>query len=473
MKRKTKKYWLAMILFSLFIYGCSDALMNVEEIELESTSKSEIVSFKISKEKALKNLIEIVEILDEEVTVRSGESKTSLKSKLQNITINDVMSISHVGLRSANTNQEMLYLINFDDESGYAVLSADERIPDEVLAITEQGSLSNEDFFGLHLLTEEERQEEIEGFEYFDSEENDIYAGMSEPDNINYICQYMVDYAEYGIEHYDDGGVSANYTYTQYHNWESKEKVNALLDTKWHQSSPFNDFCPKRRRYIFFGPSRIAPAGCVPIAVAQIMSYHEYPHSYTYNGIYVDWKEVKKIRAYNMHYQNESNSQMAAALLRGIGNGVNIYYGYRGSMGLPSKAKRYLSMCGYDNVKMYWGKNESKALEMLRNNKPVFMSGVSGLLGGHAWVIDGFRISERFVETKDSNGIVFSSNKETKTFLHCNFGWGGKADGYYTSGIFDTKKGAVEYDEKDIPEFGKSDSKYTWLFNVITYNVNK
>ena len=90
-----------MILFSLFIYGCSDALMNVEEIELESTSKSEIVSFKISKEKALKNLIEIVEILDEEVTVRSGESKTSLKSKLQNITINDVMSISHVGLRSA------------------------------------------------------------------------------------------------------------------------------------------------------------------------------------------------------------------------------------------------------------------------------------------------------------------------------------------------------------------------------------
>lgn len=124
--------------------------MNVEEIELESTSKSEIVSFKISKEKALKNLIEIVEILDEEVTVRSGESKTSLKSKLQNITINDVMSISHVGLRSANTNQEMLYLINFDDESGYAVLSADARIPDEVLAITEQGSLSNEDFFGLH-----------------------------------------------------------------------------------------------------------------------------------------------------------------------------------------------------------------------------------------------------------------------------------------------------------------------------------
>ncbi len=62
----------------------------------------------------------------------------------------------------------------------------------------------------------------------------------------------------------------------------------------------------------------------------------------------------------------------------------------------------------------------------------------------------------------------------TFTTLSKLFGWyGGKANGYYASGLFDTKRGAVEYDEKDIPEFGKSDSKFSWLFNVITYNVNK
>jgi len=330
-------------------------------------------------------------------------------------------------------------------------------------------------------MTQEEIQEEIEGFEYYNSEEDDSYVGMSEPNKMEgtrYLCHYMIDYAEYSIEHYDDGGVSGNYTYTQYHNWESKEKVNALLDTKWHQGDPFNAFCPVKHKYWtwIFGPSRRAPAGCVPVALAQIMAYHEYPQSISYFGVNIDWKEVKKIGHWDWRRrdQNNNNSQMAAALLRGIGNGSNVIYGYSSTFGLPNLAKGYLKMKGYRNVQIHLGANESKTLEMLRNSKPVFISGVAGLVGGHAWVIDGFRTNERLIELKNStNGIVQSSYKETRTLLHCNFGWEGRSDGYYASGIFNTKYEPVDYDNKDNQSTSSNKSHYKWLFSIITYDVNK
>lgn len=59
--------------------------------------------------------------------------------------------------------------------------------------------------------------------------------------------------------------------------------VRPMLTTKWHQQSPFSDRTPGNY-----------PAGCVAIAVAQIMAYHEYPRDYC------NWPLVKKYDAKNM-----------------------------------------------------------------------------------------------------------------------------------------------------------------------------
>jgi len=54
--------------------------------------------------------------------------------------------------------------------------------------------------------------------------------------------------------------------------------VEPLVQTAWHQHSPYNDLCPKGML-----------AGCVAIAMAQVMNYHQYPlhgigkSSYTWN----------------------------------------------------------------------------------------------------------------------------------------------------------------------------------------------
>jgi len=139
------------MLFSFFFYGCVDNLILVEETVKDQITIVEKTSFSISKQKAFKNLLDIIEILDnEEISTRSKSGK-SLKSKVQNLTATDLVSVAQIRTRGTNNNEEMLYIVNFDDEDGYAVLSADERISDKVLSITEEGSLYHDDFFKICL----------------------------------------------------------------------------------------------------------------------------------------------------------------------------------------------------------------------------------------------------------------------------------------------------------------------------------
>lgn len=51
------------------------------------------------------------------------------------------------------------------------------------------------------------------------------------------------------------------------------EQVGPLMNTQWHQHAPFNFGAADER------------AGCVPIAVAQIVYYHKYPNKY-------DWSQI-------------------------------------------------------------------------------------------------------------------------------------------------------------------------------------
>lgn len=51
----------------------------------------------------------------------------------------------------------------------------------------------------------------------------------------------------------------------------------------WHQGSPFNDLSPRNRKYIISGHMYKSPSGCVPLAIAQILTHFEYPTTFSYN----------------------------------------------------------------------------------------------------------------------------------------------------------------------------------------------
>ena len=59
----------------------------------------------------------------------------------------------------------------------------------------------------------------------------------------------------------------------------AEAQVEPLIQTTWSQTSPYNDQCPDNML-----------AGCVAIAMAQVMNYHKYPlhgqgqNTYTWKG---------------------------------------------------------------------------------------------------------------------------------------------------------------------------------------------
>lgn len=97
----------------------------------------------------------------------------------------------------------------------------------------------------------------------------------------------------------------------------------------------------------------------------------------------------------------------------------------------------------------------------------VFVGALSGAANGHAWVIDGYM--EQELRTSGSTTAL-----DSRTLLHCNWGWNGMCNGYYEAGIFNVKtKGAVIKDENDRDATFKKAGKNYWIFRYITYDMPK
>lgn len=177
------------------------------------------------------------------------------------------------------------------------------------------------------------------------------------------------------------------------------------LQTKWDQGCGWNQFAPEASN----GPCGRAWAGCVAVAMAQIMRYHQFPSAF-------DWASMA----------NTWSTTNTAWLLRDIGNRVNMSYGGDGSGAYMENVDAALEQYGYStsaqdtSYSFYSLKNEISA------GRPVVMSGSKDCsflgfptCGGHAWVVHGFQ--ENYVcET----GILYR-------YILSNWGWGGSLDGWY------------------------------------------
>ena len=75
----------------------------------------------------------------------------------------------------------------------------------------------------------------------------------------------------------------------------------------------------------------------------------------------------------------------------------------------------------------------------------------------------------RTVTTKYYSGnVVVRTTEHTDTckMIHCDFGWTGKNNGYYVSGIFNLNSSDIELDNPNSP---KEKTKYTKFLHVVTY----
>ena len=203
--------------------------------------------------------------------------------------------------------------------------------------------------------------------------------------------------------------------------------VAPLLTTFWDQTYPYNGYCP--------GGSA---TGCAATAQAQVMNFWKHPafgagsHSYTHvrygeqsadfaHTLY-DWANMPSRASYNspmvqkeavatlmyhcgvsleMEYDPEGSAAAGLVGMEGIpsiDNSLKDYFGYSPAMRVVNK------FYGYTNDQ--W---RDMLIAELDLGHPIVYTG-SGEQGGHGFVCDGY----------DSRG-----------YMHFNFGWSGRGDGYF------------------------------------------
>lgn len=192
-----------------------------------------------------------------------------------------------------------------------------------------------------------------------------------------------------------------------------------LKTAEWNQYAPFNKYTPNN--YV---------TGCVATAGAIVMKHHGYPakgtgsHSYTWNGKTLtanfehdyDWASMPA----KYDGTNDAAFDGVARLMADLGVAVEMQYAQSGSAAYIGNLITALqTYFGYSKLSYLASIDDMEAeawKEKLRGeidaNRPILYSASDASVGGHAFVIDGYR------------GESFS----------VNWGWGGYCDGCYQIG---------------------------------------
>ena len=203
------------------------------------------------------------------------------------------------------------HVINFDNNQGFALVSADSRTT-SIYAYSTTGHLDMEDAiantgFGdfMEDATEFYKEEIING---------KVIPGDPEPidtTHVKYKDIPLLPLVEIdgGYYHIREGDREVRYT------------TGELLSVAWEQIYPYNYYCEENAdvSVVYHGK---APAGCGPIAATQIMSYYQYPYSAV--GTTFNWSLIMTSPSYT---SLTTASMETAHLIKAIGETANATYG--------------------------------------------------------------------------------------------------------------------------------------------------
>lgn len=351
--------YLLMLFIAVGLVACQDEL---QPTPVNNTSESDTKSdYSISEEEALASLDEFLTEGEDPVS-RSADRRV----------VKSIVPVSYRAVKSRAADQNLdcdnlVYIANFEQAKGYAILAADKRIPDKVIAVVDDGELAVSEVLtpyepqdddtrvyfdgypmtGPGFFTMEETGDELfmnpNTVSLYVKEEGDTLVGNFEPEMgtitqsqgntvKKFTSSLCINYAVDEIGRFDrslyqpqevngntkgdaESDINLNPKDFRYEQsatpWKIVDKSQNLLSAfaLWDQGDPFNDFYPKRRSAILLGKKETAPAGCFPLAIAKLLTYFEYPDVFTYNGITVDWKELKR------NFNSDKGKLSAAALL--------------------------------------------------------------------------------------------------------------------------------------------------------------
>ncbi|MDR3129144.1 MAG: C10 family peptidase [Tannerellaceae bacterium] len=471
--------------FALFVIGCTGEsdlsngqVNNLEEplfteAELKVLYQMRNEDYKVSVEEATKFAGEVITFLDGTSVVKSGRSR-NIRSVVPVRWENKPVTLRSMSEADIEYPDTVVYIFNFGEEDGYAIVAADTRIDASVLAYTGSGSLGVEtDNPGLGLFLEGAenyiQRSIVEAEQRKDSLMDDIIAKLESETDTKPLYTKREDpmYSLEAVETKILGEI------------ETVNHVSPLSRVEWGQGDARNEPFWRNVRYNNC-TSGTSPAGCVAVAVAHIMSYWKYPTSI--DGKSFNWTELNKYTSFpsitrtnryknwiqEIDYAPEEIKTQAANLMESIGSKVGMEYGCNGSGAFSENAISYLKSINYGGGdKSDYDYNKVKS--SLNNERPVYIDGYAykttykhahkflgitlyytystSYSGGHAWIIDGYleqqqpiTITTRMVNTATGE-VVRSSTSTTyiyTNYLHNNWGWHGYDNGYYAEGCFNS-----------------------------------
>lgn len=425
----------------------------------ETNTDSGTNPFRISEEEALANL-------DAFFAANSGgNTRTSSPApRVKNLI--GIRNHDKVTRGEAEDTTTLLYVANFENQQGFALLAADKRIDTPVIGVSEQGEIS-EDAIARYEATYGKRPLykgfPLDGPGFFT---DTVPGGGTETFiNPNTVDFYIEEEGEYLIGDFDTSGyeplntmnssttpndeletyiVGSSIDYARNNINDNKVNDNHMRDPRGLDgveigeggSGPTDQVeetdvvivGPLLSKFVLWeqypylnvkfppvGNLKHALTGCYPLAVAKVLAHNRKPEIYTYHDHTFDWDVINNYRW--------GHSEEAALFLRAVADGCNPWYFAQGTFVFPKRAERFMRRCGYPNVhnKKY---SFDRIKNMIDNNHPLAICGMPDLdvKRAHAWNIDGYRTSKY-------------GSKEVK-MIHCDFGWGGNYNGYYVDNCF-------------------------------------
>ena len=192
--------------------------------------------------------------------------------------------------KSGTTTEDidtLMYLFNYDE--GYAVVSADVRVPERVLAYSEEGSVSvDTDNPGLQIFFDM-AQEYVE---------YNIMKAELMRDSLNELLNDKIQDAIGDVLEPINGLSKAKREISRTEVYSNSKEthvktylVGPHIKTFWHQNYPYNEFVPTK------GGKR-CPAGCVAVAFAQLMAFWQAPLRRTDSYDFI-WSSIVGPKAYS------------------------------------------------------------------------------------------------------------------------------------------------------------------------------
>lgn len=371
----------------ILVASCS----NLDEPIPTNSTYNNLDIFKVSIEEAEETVADFLfkmETNDESVS-RSGKERRE---------ISDVQVIRNTSIGSRSYEiagiDTLMYIVNFKNEAGFAVVGADKRTS-PIFAIIDDGN------YDTSILETEENA----GFITFlnlaiSTEFSDI------KDSQNNIMSRATS-----------------------NGWNIISKVNPILKTKWSQGgvnypNSYGKYCPNK------------VTGCTVTATAQILSHFQtigsvqWSYNDTYGSAILNWTRIMNdCDIYGGSLNSLSTAQSLdeiAHLCRYLGIAFNADY----KIDKKHPEKNSTSVGEDKPIDWFnkWGGlkasklakyDEDQIISAIQSGNPVYGRGNSGQkkflgirvcwTGGHAWVYDGY--------------IYATKDNDPQKLVHCNWGW--------------------------------------------------